>query len=507
MSDVKKYVTFRDLKDLPPATPKNPLPDSPSPSTSSIPSISSDTGLSSTPRISSTTRSSSIATGKAKMKPLAEPLPKTQPVSRGEERNPTAPERDFQRVPNSVTRQALAGGIFRGKSKQVWDYLWSVSRGAITPNRTIRKSRKEIKIGSGLGSMVTVDAAIDHLQRLNLLKVSPAIGSLIGNLYEIFTPEEAGIHSVNYPSIPSTSSISSPTQNLVDLGIPESSISRITLPIDSKTTYEDPNTFFKTWRDDDETHTVLRGFCRVMVEITTEILGRPMPQTPQEAILWEEFGRVLVGELKRAAANTATISSVPAFFSEHLRRRFSRAPSPLSLPPEDKEAKETAMPPIMKEQEVGSDKKSRFTLGQCREYAEHLQKSRQGIVNPGGYATTIYRTGEADELLEAFFNPQDQLDMNFCPDCWGQGFLDPENGEGKLTECQHIGLETAKHLWPVVEELLRLHAGDLSYQPTDLYDDVRYRCQQKSVLFDAEMVNKLIEKLLPKPPTIDSICP
>lgn len=54
----------------------------------------------------------------------------------------------------------------------------------------------------------------------------------------------------------------------------------------------------------------------------------------------------------------------------------------------------------------GSSSGSRFSLRQCREYAEHLRETRQGIVSPGGYATSIFRTGEADELIEEFItNP------------------------------------------------------------------------------------------------------
>jgi hypothetical protein len=33
---------------------------------------------------------------------------------------------------------------------------------------------------------------------------------------------------------------------------------------------------------------------------------------------------------------------------------------------------------------------SRFTLEECRRYANHLQKTGQGITNPGGFATTIH---------------------------------------------------------------------------------------------------------------------
>lgn len=44
-----------------------------------------------------------------------------------------------------------------------------------------------------------------------------------------------------------------------------------------------------------------------------------------------------------------------------------------------------------------------FSLEQCLCYANYLRDTKQGIKNPGGYATTIYRTGEADELIKLYF--------------------------------------------------------------------------------------------------------
>lgn len=41
--------------------------------------------------------------------------------------------------------------------------------------------------------------------------------------------------------------------------------------------------------------------------------------------------------------------------------------------------------------------RSRFSLDQCRAYAESMKG--QGIKNPGGYAVAIYRSGEADALI------------------------------------------------------------------------------------------------------------
>jgi hypothetical protein len=86
---------------------------------------------------------------------------------------------------------------------------------------------------------------------------------------------------------------------------------------------------------------------------------------------------------------------------------------------------------------------SRFTLEECRRYANHLQKTGQGITNPGGFATTIHRTGEADALIESFLNPQPKRsDMSNCPDCKGQGFkiIEKDGLEGAV-KCRHDRLE------------------------------------------------------------------
>lgn len=82
---------------------------------------------------------------------------------------------------------------------------------------------------------------------------------------------------------------------------------------------------------------------------------------------------------------------------------------------------------------------SRFTIEDCRRYAEHLRSSGQGINNPGGYATTIHRTGEADELIEGFLNPTTsaQVDASQCPDCQGSGFYYPNGPSGGVVKCKH----------------------------------------------------------------------
>jgi hypothetical protein len=223
-----------------------------------------------------------------------------------------APESDFQRVPNSVTRRAIPEGLFRGKSKQVWDYLWSITRGAVVPVRSTRKSRREIKAGAGLGSMVTVDAALEHLQNVGLIAVKPEIGSLIGNEYEVFTPEETST------SISSTSSSTRITQNLDILDVLDSSISSTTQTVENTGGWTPPNTSFKT-KDINTDDEAFAGFAASMKKAAKEVTGKE--PSASEAARWEELAEVLVTELKIAAGRT-TVSSVPAFLAEHLRRRL-----------------------------------------------------------------------------------------------------------------------------------------------------------------------------------------
>jgi hypothetical protein len=86
---------------------------------------------------------------------------------------------------------------------------------------------------------------------------------------------------------------------------------------------------------------------------------------------------------------------------------------------------------------------SKFTLEECRRYARHLQSTGQGINNPGGYATTIHRTGEADLLIETFLHPETtgepsaNRDTSQCPDCNGTGFYYPQGTEGGVARCKH----------------------------------------------------------------------
>jgi hypothetical protein len=87
--------------------------------------------------------------------------------------------------------------------------------------------------------------------------------------------------------------------------------------------------------------------------------------------------------------------------------------------------------------------RSRFSLEECRRYAEHLRATGDGITNPGGYATAIHRSGEVDELIERFLKPSSapSVDASQCPDCGGSGLFYPQGYEGGVAKCRHEKLE------------------------------------------------------------------
>jgi hypothetical protein len=270
-----------------------------------------------------------------------------------------------------VTRKAIPGGLFRGKSKQVWDYLWSVTRGAVVPVRSTRKSRREIKTGAGLGSMVTVDAALEHLETVGLIAVNPAIGSQSGNEYEVFTPEEA---STSTTSISSTTRI---TQKVDILDVLDSSTSSTTYLVENTDTWRPPKTFIKTkeLNTDDE---AFADFVAAVKKTAKEITGREPSQA--EAARWGEVAEVLMTELRMAAGRT-TISSVPAFLAEHLRRRL-------------------------------------------------WKKEKRQI--------------DAEAAEQKRSTPAAKIDASTCPDCFGTGMYYPNGFDKGVARCPHSNLSAEK---------------------------------------------------------------
>ncbi len=83
-----------------------------------------------------------------------------------------------------------------------------------------------------------------------------------------------------------------------------------------------------------------------------------------------------------------------------------------------------------------------FSIEECRRFAEHLRSTGQGITNPGGYATKVHRTGEADEMIKSFLaqasTPASKsVDASSCPDCNGTGWWYPQGQEMGIAKCKH----------------------------------------------------------------------
>jgi hypothetical protein len=224
-----------------------------------------------------------------------------------------APDRDFVRVPNSVVRDALPAGLFKGESKKTYDALYQRTRGAVVPRRAIRATLAEVMAWSNV-SHNTLKAHLKHLAAVGLVKVHYVRGDNTGAEYEVLTPEEAPPTTHHPPTnhLPTTSqNLGPPTsQNLVVGGGGQT--------VDSKEIAGEYKTSFKTntERDDDE---ALADFVAAVKKATVEITGREL--SPAERQRWAELADVLITELKIAAGRT-TVSSVPAFLAEHLRRRL-----------------------------------------------------------------------------------------------------------------------------------------------------------------------------------------
>ena len=87
--------------------------------------------------------------------------------------------------------------------------------------------------------------------------------------------------------------------------------------IENEATYGESKTFIKTKINTDDE--AFAEFVATVTKTAKEITGKE--PTKAESIRWAEVAEVLMTELRIAAGRT-TISSVPAFLAEHLRRRL-----------------------------------------------------------------------------------------------------------------------------------------------------------------------------------------
>ncbi|MDQ5826444.1 MAG: hypothetical protein M3441_19810 [Chloroflexota bacterium] len=239
---------------------------------------------------------------------------------------PAAPQRDFNKRANSLDRVALPAGIFPGSSKKLYDALYIRTRGAVVPAKSIRATKRELSDWSGIRNAKTIDAHLRYFSAVGLIISSWERGQNDGSLYEVLLPEETSGLFVRSrgvtPPDPTLQGDTPPDGELLqnsgsphhqNLGSPHVT----NLPVESIAS-DGAKTSFKTntESDDDEAYA---DFLAALKKATKEITGREA--SPTERQRWAELADLLVTELKIAAGRT-TVSNVPAFFTEHLRRRL-----------------------------------------------------------------------------------------------------------------------------------------------------------------------------------------
>ncbi|MCA1568566.1 MAG: replication protein [Acidobacteria bacterium] len=255
---------------------------------------------------------------------------------------PVIPREKFYKKANEVADH-IDRTLTPAESK-VFEQLIRLSIGF---NKEICRVRVSVLMErTGYTSDKTVRAALRGLELKGRIKRLSARNSPLGDEYKIL----AYSGSTGVPEYRSTAA-----ENTAVLG------SKITGHL---------NTSIKDQNTDDEAFTEL---VEVFRQITRELTGKSPAAT--ESPKWKELAEVLIAELRISAGRT-TISSVPAFMAEHLRRRLWKI-----------------------------DKK---------------QAVREGKELPDQISSTPQETSAG------------------CPDCYGTGWWYPNGIDKGVAKCKHL---------------------------------------------------------------------
>jgi len=243
--------------------------------------------------------------------PVTEVTPVTSvtpvtPVTRV--RDDVAPRRDFTRTANSIVRDAVPAGVFTGKGKQLYDYLYSQTRGAIVPKMTARIPTDAVMRGAGM-TRHPFRAHIARLISFGLVKVTERAGKHGGNDYTVYLPEEVdtgdrGDRGDRGDKVP------------VEQGSQSDRGDRGLSP-DFQRVSGEPKTLINTSTERTTDDDAARALSLRLAQTERELTGKQSADSAK----WEELAEILITELRIAAGRT-TVSSVPAFLAEHLRRRL-----------------------------------------------------------------------------------------------------------------------------------------------------------------------------------------
>ncbi len=213
-------------------------------------------------------------------------------------------------------------------------YRETVSRGV----RERHFGPKELCEKTGIRSDRTIRTALDGLiTKLSIEIVSHSNGSPLGPRYRVFDPKEivgrrkaAGIE-IDPQSKKMTTGVATPVATGVATGVKITGVTGVDFAgviynkyINSFEASDGANgesaagsSSSLTAGVDDEAYAQLLARLKQAVR---EVTGRD--SIPAEGERWGELAELLVTELKIAAGRTGSVSSVPAFLTEHLRRRL-----------------------------------------------------------------------------------------------------------------------------------------------------------------------------------------
>ena len=264
---------------------------------------------------------------------------------------PVAPSRDFTRVPNSIVREAIPAGYFTGKSKQLYDCLYAMTRGAVVPVRSVRISMERLMMGADIGSDRTLRKNLARLEGIGLVTITQISGTQGGNEFTVFLREEISSATIpNHPYHPYHPYHGYPRQKVGVVPVVESGRGRGGLNDETKGSSGKHHTFINTntEKKDDE---AFAGLVEMLKQAAKKVTGKE-PATV-EADHWREIGELLAAELQIAASRT-TVSSAPAFLFEHLRRRLRKADA-RQIEEEVREASSGQVPPAPAKPELDAE--------------------------------------------------------------------------------------------------------------------------------------------------------
>jgi hypothetical protein len=295
-----------------------------------------------------------------------------------------APQRDFNRRANSIERDALPAGLFPGSSKKLYDAVYMRTRGAVQPKLELQATKRDLMQWSGIRNVKTIETHVRHLLTIGLMTRQGENGDSGGFFYGVRLPEELDLAPSPSPTIPNHQRHPQPStstnQNTVMEGGQKMVLVGEGQTIENTDASVRPKTLSKTRIeiDDDD---ALAEFVETWRDVTREITGREPSRA--ESDRWRELAEIMVTELKIAAART-TVSSVPSFLAEHLRRRLWKI-----------------------------DKKQ-----------------------PGGEGKPEANSARTTISLEQARN---------CPDCGGSGMYYPEGYEKGVAKCKHERLNAEEN--------------------------------------------------------------